>query len=170
MIIFAMSKTHLIKNNSKYKMEKVMRNFRKFSLLLVFMSISVLLFSCKDDEDPVSSSASDLVGTWSLTKVIIPALGNAEITLPFNGYQQVAIVLNSDKTINATIVDTAGTHNYNGTWSEANGKVSMSVDNFPFSLIDIPYEINGNTLSVETTITYEAYGGDIPVKLVFTKQ
>ena len=168
MIIFAMSKTHLIKNNSKYKLEEVMRNFRKFSLLLVFMSISVLMFSCKDDEDnPTSSSASDLFGTWKLTKVVLTSYGNIEIDPTTQGITA-TFTLNSDYTFSVSENYTSGQIvTYNGTWSIADGKITMkSTDG---ETMEMPYTVSGSTLTVETTIEYSTYG-TIPVKMVLTKQ
>jgi len=144
-----------------------MRNFRKFSLLLLFMSISVLLFSCKDDEDPVSSSASDLIGTWSLTKVILTSYGNIEIDPTTQGITAI-FTLKSDNTFSVSENYTSGQLvTYSGTWSIADGKITMkSVDG---ETMEMPYTVSGSTLTVETTIEYSTYG-TIPVKMVLTKQ
>ena len=145
-----------------------MRNFRKFSLLILFISISALLFSCKDeDNNPTSSSASDLYGTWKLTKVILTSYGNIEIDPTTQGITA-TFTLNSDNTFSVSENYTSGQIvTYNGTWSIANEKITMkSADG---ETMEMPYSVNGSTLTVETTIEYGNYGV-IPVKMVLTKQ
>ena len=121
-----------------------MRSFRKFSLLLVLMGVSVIFFSCKDDEDPVSSSASDLVGTWKLTKVILTSYGNIEIDPTTQGITA-TFTLNSDYTFSVSENYTSGQIvTYNGTWSIADGKITMkSTDG---ETMEMPYTVSGSTL------------------------
>jgi hypothetical protein len=144
-----------------------MRNFKKFSLLLVFMGVSVIFFSCKDEDNPTSSSESDLYGTWKLTKVVLTSYGNIEIDPTTQGIAA-TFTLNSDKTFSVSENYTSGQIvTYNGTWSIADGKITMKSSDG--ETMEMPYTVSGSTLSVETTIEYSTYG-TIPVKMVLTKQ
>lgn len=142
-----------------------MNSLRQSTLLLVLIALAVLASSCKKDDDPVSSNGDELVGIWVLTKIIVPAYGNAEMT-PEQAGISATFILRSDRTFSVTTADSSGTSVETGTWSAANGKVSLKGDT---ETIEMPYTLSGNKLTVETVYTFEPFG-EVNVKLELTKQ
>jgi len=144
-----------------------LKNKRPYLFLIVIITTVSFLSSCKKDDNPVASNGDELVGTWVLTKIIVPSYNNAELT-PDDVGIHATFVLNKDRTFKVTMVDSSGTSVETGTWSTANGKVTLKGDT---ETIEMPYTLsdNGNKLTVETTYTFETFG-EVNVKLVLTKQ
>jgi len=143
------------------------KHFKRSALLLAVIVVAVFISSCNDDKDdnPVSSSGDELVGTWVLTKIIIPSYGNAEMT-PEQAGITATFILRTDRTFTVTTTDSTGTEVETGTWSAANGKVSLKGDT---ETVEMPYTLTGNKLTVETVYTFEPFG-EVNVKLELTKQ
>jgi hypothetical protein len=124
-----------------------------------------LVSSCKKDDNPVASNGDELVGVWVLTKIIVPAYNNAELT-PDDVGVHATFDLKSDRTFKVTMTDSSGTSIETGTWSTANGKVTLKGES---ETEEMPYTVSGNKLMVETTYTIEPFGA-VAVKLELTKQ
>ena len=134
---------------------------------LVFIIVSVVLLSaCKKDDNPVASNGDELVGVWVLSKVIVPAYNNAELTPEYLG-TSVKFDIRSDRSFTATVTDTSGTDIQTGTWSASNGTVSLKGNDGTSQ--DMPYSVSGNTLTVETVYTIDPFG-EVNAKMLFTKQ
>jgi hypothetical protein len=143
-----------------------MRNIKKLSLLVILLSVSILFTSCKKDDDPVSSNGSEVIGVWVLSKVVLTSMGNIELT-PDQVGTTVTFDIKANNTFTATVNDTSGVEVETGTWSVANGKISMKSEGGETE--EMAYTVNGNQLSVETIYDIPNFGL-VPVKLVFTKQ
>ncbi len=143
-----------------------MKIFRQLSVLLLIFILIGLISSCKKDDNPVASNGDELVGVWVLTKIIVPAFSNAELT-PDQAGTHATFDMKSNRTFSVTTTDSTGTTVQTGTWSTANGKVTLKGSDGTTE--EMPYSVSGNKLTVETTYTIEPYG-NIAVKLELTKQ
>lgn len=141
-----------------------MKLYSKMLILLLFVSLFVT--GCDKDDDPASSSGNELVGTWVLTKITLTSLGNTELTPQQVGYSA-TIIMKSDKTFTATYTDSDGTSTDSGTWSAANGKLTLKSSTGETE--ELPYGLSGNKLTVQTMLEVPTFG-EIPVRLEFTKQ
>ncbi|NMB82479.1 MAG: lipocalin family protein [Ignavibacteria bacterium] len=133
------------------------------SILLISL---ILLSGCSNDDNPTSSSGDELVGTWILTKIILISLGNTELNPAQVGFSG-TIIMKSDRTFTATFSDSDGPSTDTGTWSVANGKLTMKSSSGETQVW--PYGLTGNKLTVETNLDVPNLG-NIPVRLEFTKQ
>lgn len=141
--------------------------FKKFSLILLALLI-VTLAGCKKDDNPVAPSENDLVGTWVLTQIYLTSLGNMPVNPAEYGISG-SFVLRSDKTFTVTFTfpDSEGPEVETGTWSAANGKITLKSSMGESD--ELPYTLSGNKLNVETIIELPVLG-EQPAKLEFTKQ
>lgn len=140
-----------------------MKLYKVLSLLMIAI---VLMTGCAKDDNPTSSAGDDLVGTWVMTKIILTTLGNTELTPSAVGYSA-TIIMKSDRTFTANYADSDGATSDSGTWSVANGKLSLKSSTGETQ--EMPYTLSGNKLTTETTLEVPTFG-QIPVKLEFTKQ
>jgi hypothetical protein len=140
-----------------------MKLYKVLSLLMIAV---ILITGCAKDDNPTSSAGDELVGTWVMTKIILTSLGNTELTPSAVGYSA-TIIMKSDRTFTANYADSDGATTDAGTWSVANGKLSLKSNDGETQ--ETPYTLNGNKLTIETTLDVPTFG-QIPVKLEFTKQ
>ena len=139
---------------------------KKLSLVGFLLILLIIITSCKKDDSPTSSSGGDIIGTWVLTKIIVPSYNNAELS-PQDIGTAATFVIRNDGTFTATVVDSSGTEITTGNWTNQNGVITMNGSDG--STVVLPYTLSGNTLTVETNITIETLG-DVIVKMIFTKQ
>jgi len=145
-----------------------MKRTKLFTLLLI--TLIVFASACNKDDNPVSPE-NDIVGTWVLTKLILPDYGNMEITP-----QQVGISatfkMKSDHTFEVTFTDADGSDTDTGTWSVSNGKITMKSSSGETQTFD--YEISGNKLRITLQMDLSELGiagmGNMRVIMEFTKQ
>lgn len=137
-----------------------------YKVLFLIMIAVILITGCSKDDNPASSAGDELVGTWVMTKIILTSLGNTELTPSAVGYSA-TIIMKSDRTFTANYADSDGATTDAGTWSVANGKLSLKSSTGETQ--ETPYTLNGNKLTIETTLDVPTFG-QIPVKLEFTKQ
>jgi uncharacterized cupin superfamily protein len=140
-----------------------MKLYKVLSLLMIAV---ILITGCAKDDNPTSSAGDELVGTWVMTKIILTSLGNTELTPAAVGYSA-TIIMKSDRTFTANYADSDGATSDAGTWSVANGKLSLKSSTGETQ--EMPYTLSGNKLTTETTLEVPTFG-QIPVKLEFTKQ
>jgi hypothetical protein len=140
-----------------------MKLYKVLSLLVIAV---ILMTGCSKEDNPTSSAGDELVGTWVMTKIILTSLGNTELTPSAVGYSA-TIIMKSDRTFTANYADSDGATTDAGTWSVANGKLSLKSNDGETQ--ETPYTLNGNKLTIETTLDVPTFG-QIPVKLEFTKQ
>jgi hypothetical protein len=135
------------------------------AILLLIISFA-LLSGCKKDENPTSSVGDELVGTWVLTKIILTSLGNTELSPQQVGYSA-TIIMKSDRTFTANYVNSSGPSSDAGTWSVANGRLTLKSNTG--GVQEMPYGLVGNKLTTDTTMDVPPLGV-IPTRLEFTKQ
>lgn len=132
---------------------------------IILTTTFIFLMSCSKDDNPVSSE-DQIVGTWVLTKLILPNYGNMELT-PEQAGISLTFKMKSDKTFEVIIVESGTTTNDSGTWNAANGKLTMKSKSGEEETFD--YTIQGNKLRVTTQMDIENLG-NMTVIMEFTKQ
>ena len=143
---------------------------KRIGLLLSFFAIvAIISFNgCKSNGDnPVAVEEHDanVVGTWTLTKITLPLLGDSTLTPEQAGIQE-TITFNSDGSFTSTTVDSVTTVD-NGTWSTKDNHLTLKFsDGSPSQ--DGNYTINGNKAVLNWTI--EVSGLTLPAILEFEKQ
>ncbi|MBX3007779.1 MAG: lipocalin family protein [Melioribacteraceae bacterium] len=139
---------------------------KKYNFIYILLISLLIVTACGKDDNPTESNGDNLVGTWVLTKITIVSGGNLEIS-PATIGTSATIIIRSDRTFTATTTDSEGTSTETGTWSVANGKITMKTNDG--SSEEIPYTVNGNKLTIETVMEIAAFG-EVQAKLEFTKQ
>ncbi|MEJ5351161.1 MAG: lipocalin family protein [Melioribacteraceae bacterium] len=139
--------------------------------LFTLFLITLLIFtaSCNKEDNPVSPE-NDIVGTWVLTKLILPDYGNMEIN-PQQAGISVTFKMKSDHTFEATFTDSEGSETDTGTWSVSNGKITMKSNSGETQTFD--YEISGNKLRITLQMDLSEFGMpgvNTRVIMEFTKQ
>ena len=140
----------------------------KKSLLSFFIILTALTIAgCKEDINAPNISEKDIIGTWVLTKIIaLYPSGKKELT-PQEGNLTMTIILNSDKTFQQNQNSKGQITNNSGTWSIANGVLTVISTSGTFTLLCRLY---GNILQVASTIIDRDSGNILPITLEFTKQ
>jgi hypothetical protein len=123
--------------------------------------------SCKEDINAPNISENDIIGTWVLTKIIASyPSGKKELT-PQEENLTMTIILNSDKTFQQNQNSKGQITNNSGTWSIANGVLTVISTSGTFTIVCRLY---GNILQVASTIIDPDSGNILPITLEFTKQ
>lgn len=141
-------------------------NFKKvLSLFMIIMMLAVI--GCKEDDDnPASSNESALVGTWVLTSITLTSINNTVLTPEQAGING-TIIMNANKTFDATFTQDGVPDNETGTWSVSGTTLTLTGETETIVLEN--YTLQNNKLYVNTTINVDPFG-ELPVKLEFTKQ
>jgi len=141
---------------------------QKKSLLSVFIILTALtIVGCKEDNNAPNISENDIIGTWILTKIIASyPYGKKELT-PQEANLTMTIILNSDKTFQQNQNSKGQITNNSGTWSIANGVLTVISTSGTFTLLCRLY---GNILQVASTIIDPDSGNILPLTLELTKQ
>ena len=141
---------------------------QKKSLLSVFIILTALtIVGCKEDNNAPNISENDIIGTWILTKIIASyPSGKKELT-PQEANLTMTIILNSDKTFQQNQNSKGQITNNSGTWSIANGVLTVISTSGTFTLLCRLY---GNILQVASTIIDPDSGNILPLTLELTKQ
>jgi hypothetical protein len=122
---------------------------------------------CKEDINAPNISEKDIIGTWVLTKIIASyPSGKKELT-PQEENLTMTIILNIDKTFQQNQNSKGQITNNSGTWSIANGVLTVISTSGTFTLLCRLY---GNILQVASTIIDRDSGNILPITLEFTKQ
>jgi hypothetical protein len=122
---------------------------------------------CKEDINLPNISENDIIGTWILTKIIASyPSGKKELT-PQEANLTMTIILNSDKTFLQNQNSKGQITNNSGTWSIANGVLTVISTSGTFTLLCRLY---GNILQVASTIIDPDSGNILPLTLELTKQ
>ena len=140
----------------------------KKSLLSFFIILTALTIAgCKEDINAPNISEKDIIGTWVLTKIIASyPSGKKELT-PQEENLTMTIILNIDKTFQQNQNSKGQITNNSGTWSIANGVLTVISTSGTFTLLCRLY---GNILQVASTIIDRDSGNILPITLEFTKQ
>ena len=140
----------------------------KKSLLSFFIILTALTIAgCKEDINAPNISEKDIIGTWVLTKIIASyPSGKKELT-PQEANLTMTIILNSDKTFQQNQNSKGQITNNSGTWSIANGVLTVISTSGTFTLLCRLY---GNILQVASTIIDPDSGNILPLTLELTKQ
>ncbi len=141
-------------------------NFKKvLSLFIIIMMLAVI--GCKEDDDnPASSNESALVGTWVLTSITLTSINNTVLT-PEQAGMDATIVMNANKTFQATFTTDGEADTESGTWNVSGSTLTLTGETETIVLEN--YTLQNNKLYVNTTINVDPFG-ELPVKLEFTKQ
>lgn len=141
---------------------------QKKSLLSFFIILTALtIVGCKEDINAPNISENDIIGTWVLTKIIASyPSGKKELT-PQEAKLTMTIILNSDKTFQQNQNSKGQITNNSGTWSIANGVLTVISTSGTFTLLCRLY---GNILQVASTIIDPDSGNILPLTLELTKQ
>ena len=141
---------------------------QKKSLLSFFIILTALTIAgCKEDINAPNISEKDIIGTWVLTKIIASyPSGKKELT-PQEANLTMTIILNSDKTFQQNQNSKGQITNNSGTWSIANGVLTVISTSGTFTLLCRLY---GNILQVASTIIDPDSGNILPLTLELTKQ
>ena len=141
---------------------------QKKSLLSFFIILTALtIVGCKEDINAPNISENDIIGTWVLTKIIASyPSGKKELT-PQEANLTMTIILNSDKTFQQNQNSKGQITNNSGTWSIANGVLTVISTSGTFTLLCRLY---GNILQVASTIIDPDSGNILPLTLELTKQ
>ena len=141
---------------------------QKKSLLSVFIILTALtIVGCKEDNNAPNISENDIIGTWILTKIIASyPSGKKELT-PQEANLTMTIILNSDKTFQQNQNSKGQITNNSGTWSIANGVLTVISTSGTFTLLCRLY---GNILQVASTKIDPDSGNILPLTLELTKQ
>lgn len=141
---------------------------QKESLLSFFIILTALtIVGCKEDINAPNISENDIIGTWVLTKIIASyPSGKKELT-PQEANLTMTIILNSDKTFQQNQNSKGQITNNSGTWSIANGVLTVISTSGTFTLLCRLY---GNILQVASTIIDPDSGNILPLTLELTKQ
>ena len=141
---------------------------QKKSLLSFFIILTALTIAgCKEDINAPNISEKDIIGTWVLTKIIaLYPSGKKELT-PQEENLTMTIILNIDKTFQQNQNSKGQITNNSGTWSIANGVLTVISTSGTFTLLCRLY---GNILQVASTIIDRDSGNILPITLEFTKQ
>ena len=137
-----------------------MRKSKSFIVILLIVILFVL--SC-DDDSPSKPNASDLIGTWVLTKMTVGGNEYNPVEMGFS----VTIIFNSDGTFQSTEIDGEETTVDTGTWSTSGNTLTITSTEDGVT-ISGPYSVAGNKLTI--TITDEEDGELITYIYEFTKQ
>lgn len=143
-----------------------MKTLKTLKIFLVLIALVVAVSSCGKDDNPTSSDGSELVGKWTLTKITLTSVGNLELS-PKDIGLAVTFDLKSDRSFAATVVDSSGTSVETGTWSVANGKITMKSSDGTSE--ELPYSVSGNKLFVDSVVELDNFG-EVPARMEFTKQ
>lgn len=140
----------------------------KKSLLSFFIILTTFtLVGCNEDITNSIVSEDEIIGTWVLTKIIASyPSGKKEIT-PQEENLAITISLDSDKTYQKNQNAQGQITNDSGTWSIANGVLTVISDSETFIF---PCRVNGNILQLATTTKDPDSGIMLPITLEFTKQ
>ncbi len=152
-----------------------MRKEKLFTILTsLFVSLLIILTTGCDNKDKNPVSPEDnIVGTWVLTKLILPDFGMEyePKTLGMNA----TFKMKSDKTFEVVFTDKQGSDTDLGTWSISNGKITMKSNSGDTQVFD--YELSGNNLRITLTMDVSDLGlsnipgsGAVKVIMEFTKQ
>ena len=133
-----------------------------FIYVIIFLSIC----GCKKEDDLLGPEG-ELPGTWILTKITTTtALGAVDLT-PEQADFYMTLIIRADGTYQATIINKSDTTVDSGTWTAANGTITINhQDNTSETGA---YILTWNKFVVNTTIKGST-SEMIPVKLGFTKQ
>ena len=141
---------------------------QKKSLLSFFIILTALTIAgCKEDINAPNISENDIIGTWVLTKIIASYPSGKEELTPQEANLTMTIILNSDKTFQQNQNLKGQITNKSGTWSIANGVLTVISTSGTFTLLCRLY---GNILQVASTIIDPDSGNILPLTLELTKQ
>jgi hypothetical protein len=140
---------------------------KKFLLSFFILLTALTIVGCKEDINSSNISEKDVIGTWVLTKIIASyPSGQKELT-PQEENLSMTIILNSDKTFQQNQNSKGQVTNNSGTWSLANGEITVISTSGTYTLLCRLY---GNILQIASTLLDPASGNMLPITLEFTKQ
>jgi hypothetical protein len=129
----------------------------------MLLGLGVWATGCGGGGDNGGGGGNSLVGTWQVTAFV----QNGTSRPP---EAQMTITIGADGTFSSTEIDNGQTRVENGTWSEANGQLTLSwpaSGNEPARSEIDPYTLDGNTLTL--TIPEVGDAGQ-PADVILTRQ
>lgn len=137
---------------------------KKFVILLLFIGIIV---SCSDDKsstepEPTKNNDQALVGTWKLTKILAPIATTPEAV----GLELLAS-FSANGTLQFTTTDSDGTAIDDGSWTTADGNLTITIEGEDPATS--PYTVVGNIATI-SAFPVDFQGSVLLASLEFTKQ
>ena len=137
---------------------------KKIILVLLFIGIFI---SCSDDKsstEPESNNGNDqaLVGTWKLTKILAPIA-----TTPAAVGLELLASFSDNGTLQFTTTDSDGTAIDEGSWSTADGNLTITIAGEDPATS--PYTVVGNIATI-SAFPVDFQGSVLLASLEFTKQ
>ena len=137
---------------------------KKIILVLLFIGIFI---SCSDDKsstEPESNNGNDqaLVGTWKLTKILAPIA-----TTPAAVGLELLASFSDNGTLQFTTTDSDGTAIDEGSWSTADGNLTITIEGEDPATS--PYTVVGNIATI-SAFPVDFQGSVLLASLEFTKQ
>ena len=137
---------------------------KKIILVLLFIGIFI---SCSDDKsstEPESTNGNDqaLVGTWKLTKILAPIA-----TTPAAVGLELLASFSDNGTLQFTTTDSDGTAIDEGSWSTADGNLTITIEGEDPATS--PYTVVGNIATI-SAFPVDFQGSVLLASLEFTKQ
>ncbi len=115
------------------KEKSIMKWMKWFLVMMVGLAVGLGMVGCSSDDD---GNDDPLVGTWSATSFNgQPMPANTSVTVTFR----------DDGTAQGTTTFGAETDSFSGTWSAANGIITIVDED---GAENTPYSISGNTLTI----------------------
>ena len=149
-----------------------MKNFiyKTGLLFLLTLFLAITQISCSDDDnstgsnEPVGESGQDpaLVGTWKLTKILAPLATTPEAV----GLELLAS-FSANATLQFTTTDADGTAIDEGSWSTADGNLTITIEGEDPATS--PYTVVGNIATI-SAFPVDFQGTVVLASLEFTKQ
>ncbi len=149
-----------------------MKNFiyKTGLLFLLTLFLAITQISCSDDDnstgpdDTTGESGQDpaLVGTWTLTKILAPFP-----TTPEGVGISLEADFNADGSLQFTTTDADGTAIDEGSWSTADGNLTITIEGEDPATS--PYTVVGNIATI-SAFPVDFQGTVVLASLEFTKQ
>ena len=140
----------------------------KKSLLSFFIILATLiLVGCNSDITNSEVSEDEIIGTWVLTKIIASYPSGTQELTPQEENLAITIIIDIDKTYQRYQNAQGQITNDSGTWSIANGVLTVVSDTETFNF---PCRVNGNILQLASTTKDPDSGIMLPITLEFTEQ
>jgi len=139
---------------------------KKIFSFVILLCLLISLSGCKNDSNP-SSTGSELVGTWVLTKLTTTTPQGTQEMTPDQANFHMTLIIRSDGTYTSNLVDQTGPSVDNGTWAIVTGKINVKHQDG--STETAAYTVAGSKLTLNST-TKGPNGESTPIIMEFTKQ
>ena len=132
--------------------------FKKRLFIFAILIISVLLFSCGDD-DLTGPGTNELVGIWEAetNTIYSGSISNpdSKVEFTFDKHVHATLTFKDDNTFTLDIFFFGQTENSSGTWSVSGNKITFKEPGEPEGTDE--FSISGNKLTLTESETVDGY-------------